>query len=459
VERISFKEISKLAIPAILFNVVEPVIGMTDMAIIGRIPEHASQAQAGVGLAAGLISLLIWSLAQLRTAVSSITSQYLGKNKIHEIKSLIPIALFASIALGTIAWFLTSFYYLPISDFLYAKSELLIIDSANSYYQIRAIGLPLSLFIACIFGIFRGLQNTSWAMVISLIGGGINLLLDLVLVNGIGSIPAYGVAGAAWASVISQLVMAILCLVFLQSKTPFSLFYFSAKVKELRKMLYLFINMFIRTIAVSGTFILALRFANGYEETKEGTLAAYAIGINIWLFSSYFIDGFSNAGNAISGKLLGEKNFEKLKLLRNDLLKINGIIGFGLAVAYLISYLFIGNLFSEDETVKSIFYTFFWIVIVMQPFNSIAFSYDGIFKGLGEAKALRNSLLIGTFGVFVPVIFGLDYVLGSVFSIWAAYAGWMIFRGVSLHFIFQKKYVRTSDPSLNNYKDSEVIDE
>jgi MATE family multidrug resistance protein len=459
VQRISFKEISKLAIPAILFNVVEPVIGMTDMAIIGRIPEHASEAQAGVGLAAGLISLLIWSLAQLRTAVSSITSQYLGKNKLHQIKSLIPIALYASFALGAIAWFLTSFYYLPISDFLYDKSEPLIIDSANSYYQIRAVGLPLSLFIACIFGIFRGLQNTSWAMIISLLGGGINLVLDLILVNGAGSIPAYGVAGAAWASVISQLIMAVLCIVFLQSKTPFSLFYFSSKIKELRKMLILFLNMFIRTIAVSGTFILALRFANGYEETKEGTLAAYAIGINIWLFSSYFIDGFSNAGNAISGKLLGQRNFEKLKLLRNDLLKINGIIGFGLAVVYLILYVFIGNLFSEDETVKSIFYSFFWIVIVMQPLNSIAFSYDGIFKGLGEAKALRNSLLIGTFGVFIPVIFGLDFLLGSLYSIWAAYAGWMIFRGVSLHFIFQKKYVLNSNSSEKNQVDSDVIDQ
>ena len=440
-ERVAFREISRLAIPAILFNVVEPVIGMTDMAIIGRLPEHASEAQGGVGLSAGLISLLVWSLAQLRTAVSSITSQYLGKNKLDQIKSLIPISLFASVFLGTFAWLSTSYFYAPISEFLYAKSSPIIMEQAELYYTIRSIGLPLSLFIACSFGIFRGLQNTSWAMVIGLVGGGINLLLDLLLVNGFWKVPAFGVAGAAYASLVSQFVMVSLCIVVIQRKTPFDLFFIRSKVNELKNMLLIFANMFVRTIAVSGTFIVALRFANRYEELKEGTLAAYAIGINIWLFSSYFIDGFSNAGNAISGKLLGERNYQKLVSLRNDLLKINIYIGAGLSLLYGAFYILIGNLFTEDLEVRTTFYSFFWIVILMQPFNSIAFSYDGIFKGLGEAKALRNTLLIGTFLIFVPILFGVGSAFPTLYSIWGAFSAWMIFRGLSLHFIFRKKYV------------------
>jgi multidrug resistance protein, MATE family len=440
-ERVAFREIYRLAIPAILFNIVEPVIGMTDMAIIGRIPEHASEAQGGVGLAAGMISLLVWSLAQLRTAVSALTSQYLGKNNLGHIKSLIPVALFSSFILGIVAWLSTSYFYLPISDFLYAKSGPIIIDKASTYYNIRSSGLPLSLFIACAFGIFRGLQNTSWAMIISLSGGAINLVLDLVLVNGMGHIAPMGVAGAAWASLIAQGVMTIMCIYYMQQKTPFNILYIRSKVNELKNMFLIFANMFIRTIAVSGAFIVALRFANNYEEIQQGSLAAYAIGINIWLFSSYFIDGFSNAGNAISGKLLGERNYNKLVVLRNDLLKINVLIGSGLALVYVVFYLFIGDVFTEDPLVRDIFYSFFWIVIVMQPFNSVAFSYDGIFKGLGEAKVLRNTLLIGTFVVFVPILFGAGWFYPSLYSIWGAFAAWMIFRGISLHFVFQKKFV------------------
>ena len=167
-------------------------------------------------------------------------------------------------------------------------------------------------------------------MVIGLVGGGINLLLDLLLVNGFWKVPAFGVAGAAYASLISQFVMVSLCIVVIQRKTPFDLFFIRSKVNELKNMLLIFANMFVRTIAVSGTFIVALRFANRYEELKEGTLAAYAIGINIWLFSSYFIDGFSNAGNAISSKP-GRAELSKASFIENDLLKINIYIGAGLS--------------------------------------------------------------------------------------------------------------------------------
>lgn len=412
---------------------------MTDTAIIGQIPENATIAQGGVGLAAGLVSLLVWSLAQVRTAVSSIVSQYLGKNQLEQIKSLIPFSLLLTILLGVIAWIGTSFWFEPICSTIFGEPESQeTFVQAELYYQIRSMGLPFSLFIACSFGIFRGLQNTTWAMMIGLTGGGLNLVLDLLLVNGSFLSPALGVEGAGWASLISQGVMSLMCVYFIQVKTPYSIFDFSNKIAELRNMLLMFINMFIRTIAVSGTFILAYRYAN---LCGNNDLAAYTIGNNIWLFSSYFIDGFSNAGNAISGKLLGERDFNKLRLLRNDLLRINLFIGLGLALVYLLLYTFIGGVFNGDSEVIAIFNSFFWIVIVMQPFNSIAFSYDGMFKGLGEAKVLRNTLLLGTFGLFVPIIVLVHYFTGSVFSIWLAFAAWMVFRGMSLHLVFQRKYV------------------
>ena len=59
-------------------------------------------------------------------------------------------------------------------------------------------------------------------------------------------------------------------------------------------------------------FIISNRFANGYGSFS---LAAYTIAYNIWIFTSFFIDGYANAGNALAGKFLGEKDNNKLKLL------------------------------------------------------------------------------------------------------------------------------------------------
>jgi len=424
------KQINKLAIPAILYNITEPLIGLADTAIIGQMPEHATEAQGGVGLAVGLIMTLVWGLAQVRTAVSALISKYLGMNKLNEIKSLIPQSLAFSLFLGGLFWFLTSFFYQDISNFLFQEDNQNIKDFSARYYNIRAMGLPLSLFIAGVFGIFRGYQNTSWAMIISFIGGAVNIILDLILVNGINDlVPAYGVEGAAFASVIAQLIMALLCVVYLLKKTPFNLKLTFPLNHEFSNMFWIAMNMLVRTLALNVTFILALRYASGYGE-KE--LAAYAIGINIWLFTSFFIDGYSNAGNALAGKFLGAEDNNNLNRLGWKLMFINLRIAVALSLIYFASYPIMAELFNSDPEVQRIFNSFYWLVILAIPINSIAYSFDGVFKGLGEAKFLRNILIIGTFIIFIPVLLFMDYLQFDLFSIWIAFVAWMLWRAISL---------------------------
>lgn len=434
--QLNTKEINKLAIPAILYNITEPLIGLADTAIIGQMPEHATEAQGGVGLAVGLIMTLVWGLAQIRTAVSALISKYLGMNKLDEIKSLIPQSLIFSLLLGCLFWFITVFFYSDISTFLFQEDNENIKQYSASYYNIRAMGLPLSLFIAGIFGVFRGYQNTSWAMVISFVGGATNIILDLILVNGIeGIVPSYGVQGAAIASVIAQAIMALLCIWFLFRKTPFNLKITFPLNQEFSNMFWIAMNMLIRTLALNVTFILALRYASGYGE-KE--LAAYTIGINIWLFTSFFIDGYSNAGNAMAGKFLGEQDNQKLSWLGWKLMRINLRIAIGLGVIYFASYPFMAEVFNPDKEVQQIFNGFYWLVILAIPINSIAYSFDGVFKGLGEAKFLRNVLIIGTFGIFIPALLLTDYLGWELFSIWTAFVAWMLWRAISLVIKFSK---------------------
>lgn len=428
--QVSIKELNKLALPAILYNITEPLIGLADTAIIGQIPEHATQAQGGVGLAVGLISTLVWGLAQVRTAVSALVSKYLGMDRINDVKTLVPQALAFSILLGTLFWLLTDGFYEEISNFLFSEKNERVNQFSQKYYHIRSIGLPLSLFIAGVFGVFRGYQNTYWAMIISIVGGVANIILDLVLVNGLGElIPPMGVEGAAIASLMAQTIMVVLCGYYLINRTPFNLRISFRLNPEFSNMFYIALNMLVRTLALNVTFILALRYASDYGEQE---LAAYAIGINIWLFSSFFIDGYSNAGNAMAGKYLGENDHNKLNSMAWVMVKINLKIAIGLSLIYLISYPFIGSLFNPDKEVQAIFNSFFWVVIISQPLNSIAFSFDGIFKGLGEAKLLRNVLILGTFGIFIPILILLDKFEAGIFSIWIAFVAWMLWRAALL---------------------------
>ena len=107
-----------------------------------------------------------------------------------------------------------------------------------------------------------------------------------------------GVEGAAWASLTAQVVMLLLCIVFYLSKTPFGLAIGPKISPYFKEMITIFFNMFIRTLVLNIVFIMANRYANQYGEEE---LAAYTIGYNIWIFTSFFIDGYSNAGNALAG--------------------------------------------------------------------------------------------------------------------------------------------------------------
>ena len=117
---------------------------------------------------------------------------------------------------------------------------------------------------------------------------------------------------------------------------------------------------------------------------------------------------------------------------------INIKIAIGLSIIYFVSYPFMSQIFNSDPEVQQIFNSFYWLVILVIPINSMAYSFDGVFKGLGEAKFLRNILIIGTFIIFIPVLLIMDYLQLDLFSIWIAFVAWMLWRAISLVVKFYK---------------------
>ncbi|MEC7005804.1 MAG: MATE family efflux transporter, partial [Bacteroidota bacterium] len=76
-----------------------------------------------------------------------------------------------------------------------------------------------------------------------------------------------------------------------------------------------------------------------------------------------------------------------------------------------------------------------------QPFNSIAFTFDGIFKGMGRAKELRNTLIQATFFIFIPTLYLSNLINESLLNIWISLSLWMVYRGGSLLYKFKMKSV------------------
>jgi MATE family multidrug resistance protein len=434
---ITFKKINKLAIPALIAGIAEPVLSITDTAIVGNIEVNATESLAAVGIVGAFISMLIWVFGQTRSAISSIVSQHLGANKLDAVKNLPAQAIFVITSISILI-ILGTFPFASAIFKLYNASDL-ILDYSVTYYKIRVFGFPFTLFTMAVFGVFRGLQNTTYPMIIALIGALLNIVLDIILVYGIeGYISPLNIEGAAYASIIAQIVMAILSAILLIRKTEIPLKITFPFNKEIKRFLIMIANLFIRTISLNVALYFASAFATSYDKQY---IAAYTIAINIWFLGAFVIDGYASAGNILSGKLLGSKQYDVLLKLGNKLIKYGIIIGVFMMLFGSLIYYPIGKLFTKDPEVLKAFYAVFWVVLIMQPLCALAFIYDGIFKGLGKMKFLRNVLLFSTFIVFVPVLFILDYFDYKLYAIFAAFTFWIAARGIPLIVKFRKMFI------------------
>ncbi len=433
----TFKSINKIAVPAIIAGIVEPILSATDTAIVGNTPINAKEALAAVGLVGIILSSLIWIFGQTRSVISSVISQYLGADRLDEIKTMPAQAIMLNIIISVFISIVMFFCAEPMFHNI-LKAEGQTLEYCLEYFNIRIWGFPFSLFLFSVIGVFSGLQNTFWPMVVSIIGATLNIVLDIILVYGIDDlVPAMHIEGAAWASLIAQIVMALLALYFLLQKTDVSLRLDSKVHPEMKRIIGMSLNLIVRALALNIAIWLSGRTAT---KIGEAYMAAHTIAWNLWLFSAFFIDGYAAAGKIYGGRLLGAKDFNQLNTLVKKLCLYGLGIGGFLVVASSLFYYSIGRIFTQEPEVLNPFYGVFFMVILVQPLNSIAFILDGVFKGLGEMKFLRNLLLISTFLGFIPTLYLTQHFDLKLVGIWIAIATWLLFRCGGMAFYFRRKF-------------------
>ncbi|MBK8498592.1 MAG: MATE family efflux transporter [Flavobacteriales bacterium] len=430
---ITRKDIDRLAVPAIISGIAEPVISLIDTAFIGRL--HDIDMLGAVGIGSSFFLLVLWVLAQTRSAVLAVVARYYGEQRIAGIAGLVPMAMWTNFALGLLFLAITYPFAEQIFQAYNAGGRQL--ELTCDYFRIRSLGFPISLAVYALTGAFRGLQNLRWSMWISLIGAGVNLVLNPLLIFGYGPFPAMGIEGSALSSVIAQTVMLATCVFILRTRTPFALWPPSWRHPEFAPLMRNSGQLFARTIALNVCYYLGNRYATGYGAAY---IAAHSIAMQIWLFSAFFIDGYAAAGSVLTGRLNGERNWRELYSVSWQVVRMSVTIGAILAVIYLIGYKHIGGFFTDDAVVLALLDGVFWMVVLTQPINAIAFAFDGIYKGMGNGKILRNVLLISTFLVFVPVVWGMDAFGWKLHAVWAAFLAWMLVRGALLAMHFEKHH-------------------
>ena len=380
---------------------------------------------------------MLWVLAQTRSAVLAVVARYYGENRLNDVRDLVPIAIWMNVGLGVLFYAAT----VPLASWIFTlyNPDPIVLEKAASFFRLRAIGFPIALAVFAMTGAFRGIQNMRWSMWISVIGATVNIGLNKLLIFGWGPLQPLGINGSAVASVIAQSCMCVIAVYVMLSRTAFRLLPKRWYHAEFLPLVRNSGNLFARTIALNACYFFGNRFASGYGVAYIG---AHSIAMQIWLFSAFFIDGYAAAGSVIAGRLNGERDWKQLHRVSWQVVRVTVYIGAGLAVLYTIGYRWIGGFFTHDAQVLSLFNAVFWMVIITQPINAVAFAWDGIYKGIAASAALRNALIVATFGVFIPTAFIGDHFGWHLHGVWLAFLLWMVTRGIWLTIAFERRFAR-----------------
>lgn len=402
--------------PSILANITIPLVGIVDTAIVGHLSDAA--AIGGIAIGTMLFDLLYWNFGFLRVGTSGLTAQAFGRGEwreangerrgvLDECRKILArssaIALMGALLVWAIQWLFVT----AVLAVVPCSAE--VASVARQYFFVRIWAAPATLLLFAFKGWFIGMQDTRSPMATDILVNVVNMIASYYLAV---YTPA-GVVGVAWGTVIAQysgLLLAVLILVFryiLDLRLLISDFKTVLRGPDSKRMMALNGNLFVRSLCFMVVYVGFTSLASKYGDVE---LAVSSILMKLFMFFSYFVDGFAYAGEALVGKAFGQLKDERMK---DEEVKgivhslFNWAIGVGLVFTAL--YAFSGEgciaLLTDEADVLLAVRPYMGWLIAMPIVSALAFMWDGVYIGATAGIEIRNAM------IWAAVAFVIGYVL------------------------------------------------
>jgi MATE family multidrug resistance protein len=279
-------------------------------------------------------------------------------------------------------------------------------------------------------GIYRGYQYTRTPFYVTVGLNSINLALDPVLIFAFG----WGVAGAAWATVIAQWAGAAAFVVLLVRRTGPSLRGARPAAHEVRAFLAVGRDLVIRTGSLLAVMTAATAVA---ARVSDSAIAAHQVLYQIWTFSALAVDALAVAAQAMIGRFVGAGDREPAAGVADRLLVFG--VGVGLVLGAGVAA-FSGLLpawFGEDAGVRGSISSAVWLLAATQPVGAVVFVWDGVFMGAGDFRYLAGATVVSAvagatmLGLVLPLGWGLPGVWWAILTLLVARVVTLAWRRVS----------------------------
>ncbi len=424
------KRILNIAVPNIISNITIPLLGLVDLALVGHLENELYI--GAISLGGMIFNFIYWGFSFLRMGTSGFVAQAYGKRQLNETINLLGRAFFVALS-GAFLLILLQKGIGWLSFTIINGSEE-VEALAREYFYIRIWAAPATIGIYGLTGWFIGMQNARFPMFIAITVNALNIGFNIFLIKVVGMKSD----GVALGTVMAQYSGLILGLTLLKTSYGKLFKYWNRKAILQLKALKLFYSVnkdiFIRTICLIFvlSFFTAKSAANG-----DMLLAVNTLLMQFFTIFSYLVDGFAYAGEALVGKYTGARDRQKL------LKVIRYLFYWAIAIAlpFTLLYIFGGKILlqaltNEQDVIRLASKYMFW-VWMLPVLTFAAFIWDGIYIGATASTGMRNSMLISTLFIFLPVYFIAQHYLGN-HGLWLAFMTFMLSRGITQSFLAKK---------------------
>ena len=417
-------QLLKLALPMILANITTPLLGLVDTAVMGHMDSSAQLAGASIG--ALILTQIYWVCGFIRMSATGMSAQARGEGIVTAMaRSFYQTAIIA-VAIGLLIW-LAQQLILQAGLWLAAPAVDVAVFS-REYFNIRVWGAPAALLNLALIGWLVGQQKTTSVLLVQIVGNLLNAGLDILLVWWWD----WGVSGVALASVAAEYTMMtmamLIALKHIQWQPP-ALEWFN---KTARKFLMkLNGDMLLRNLALQAC--LAFLTIQGARYGQTAT-AVNAILMQFFVLIALGLDGIAYAVEATVGEAAGAKNARGVVRQTHRGLLWSGLFAVGYALIFWFSGRQIIGLLTDIESLQQAAYPYLGMMALLPLVAHWCFLYDGVFVGLTQAKAMRDTMIVSALLVYFPVWY-FTQSAGNP-ALWWALLAFLLARGITLGAIF-----------------------
>jgi len=429
------RRIWALAGPAVLTLAAEPLYLLADTAVVGRI---STDALGGLAVATTLLLFATGMFIFLTFGTAATVARLLGAGDPREAAEQSVQGLWLGVACGLVGVGVLGAFGGPLVQMFGASDA--VVDDALLYLRVSLVGLPAVCVAMAGTGALRGHLDTRTPLVVTVAASLGNLVLELVLVFGLG----WGLAGSAAGTVVAQWGAATVYVVIVVRRARVEHVARRPDPGRIRRLAVVGRDLFVRTVALRGAFTAATFLA---ARRGAAGLAAYQIAFQWWSFLAYVLDALEASAQSLVGRALGARDRVLARRTAGRILGWSLGLGTLLGVATVVLRGPITTLFTDQaDIVRLVGASLVWVGL-MQPLSGLAFALDGILVGAGDQRFLAGAM-VGSLVVLLGLAWAVTASDTALWGLWSALTVFMASRVLTLGWRYlTPRWERTGVPA------------